>query len=69
MLDAPIELTRSGRIVYESRVAGLTPSGREVDLEVAWIASLGHLKTQEAAITLVPEPNHVTDANESLPSG
>lgn len=62
MFDAPIELTRSGRIIYESRIAGLMPSGREVDLEAAWFAPIGEVTTFEAAIALAAEPNHVADA-------
>ena len=62
MFDAPIELTRSGRIIYESRIAGLTPSGRELDFEAAWMAPIGELTTLEAAIALATEPNHVADA-------
>ena len=62
MFDAPIELTRSGRIIYESRIAGLTPSGRELDFEAAWMAPIGELTTLEAAIALATEPNHVAGA-------
>ncbi|OYX17347.1 MAG: hypothetical protein B7Z09_06745 [Brevundimonas diminuta] len=62
MFEAPIELTRSGRIIYEPRVAGLAPSGRQVDFEAAWTASIGDLTTLEVAIALATEPNHVADA-------
>ena len=61
--DAPIEVTKSGRLVYESRTAGLTPSGREVDLEAAWITPLGANTTFEAAAALAMQPNHVADAD------
>lgn len=62
MFDAPIELTRSGRIDYASCTAGLTPSGRELDFEAAWMAPIGELTTLEAAIALATEPNHVAGA-------
>jgi hypothetical protein len=61
---APIEVTRSGRIVYESRTAGLTPSGRELDFELAWMAPLGDLTTFEAALALATQPNHIADAQD-----
>jgi hypothetical protein len=63
--SAPIELTRSGRIIYESRIAGLTPSGRELDFEAAWMVPLADLTTLEAAIALATEPNHVEDAEDA----
>ena len=62
MFNAPIELTRSGRIIYESRIAGLTPSGRELDFEAAWMAPIGELTTLASAIPLATEPNHVAGA-------
>ncbi|MDP3493132.1 MAG: S8 family peptidase [Hyphomonadaceae bacterium] len=60
--NAPIEVSRSGSIIYESRTAGLTPSGREFDLEAAWTTNLGDLTTLEAAAALSAQPNHVADA-------
>jgi hypothetical protein len=59
---APVFLTRRGRIVYEDRVAGLTPSGRELDLETAWSASLGPMTMVEAAVAYSIEPNHIASA-------
>lgn len=61
--EAPVEVTKSGRLIYESRTAGLTPSGREVDLEAAWITRLGAATTFEAAAALAMQPNHVADAD------
>ncbi len=61
--DAPIEVTKSGRLIYESRTAGLTPSGRELDLEAAWVTRLGPATTFEAAAALAMQPNHVADAD------
>ena len=60
--NAPIEVTRSGRIVFESRTAELIPSGREVDFETAWSTFLGPMTTFEAAAALTLQPNHVADA-------
>jgi hypothetical protein len=60
--DAPIEVTRDGVILYERRLAGLTPSGREFDLEAAWSTNLGDLTTFEAAAALSSQPNHIADA-------
>jgi hypothetical protein len=60
--SAPIELTRNGRLLYEDRIAGLTPSGREMDFEAAWITQLGELTTLEAAAALATQPNHVADS-------
>jgi hypothetical protein len=60
--NAPIEVTKAGAIVYETRAAGLTPSGREVDLEAAWVTSLGDLTTFAAAAALSTQPNHVAAA-------
>lgn len=61
--DAPVEITKSGRLIYEARTAGLTPSGRELDLEAAWITRLGAGTTFEAAAALAMQPNHVADAD------
>ena len=61
--NAPIEVTKSGVLIYEARTAGLTPSGREVDLEAAWITRLGAATTFEAAAALAMQPNHVADAD------
>lgn len=60
--NAPIEVTKTGAIIYESRVAGLTPSGREFDLEAAWSTRLGDLTTFEMAAALSSQPNHIADA-------
>lgn len=60
--NAPIEVTKNGDIVYEARIAGLTPSGREVDLEAAWLTNLGPLTTLETALALSTQPNHIADA-------
>lgn len=60
--DAPIEVTRDGVILYERRVAGLTPSGREFDLEAAWSTNLGDLTTFEAAAALSNQPHHIAEA-------
>jgi hypothetical protein len=59
---APVFLTKTGRLVYEDRVAGLTPSGRELDLETAWSASIGPMTTVEAAVAYSIEPNHIAAA-------
>lgn len=61
---APIEVTKSGRLIYEQRYAGLTPSGRELDFEAAWMVPLGDMTTLETAIALATQPNHVADADE-----
>jgi hypothetical protein len=60
--SAPIAITRTGSLVYEQRTVGLTPSGRELDLETAWSTRLGDLTTFEAAAALSLQPNHVADA-------
>ncbi|MBK8839892.1 MAG: S8 family serine peptidase [Hyphomonadaceae bacterium] len=60
--NAPIEVTKAGAIIYASRIAGLTPSGRELDLEAAWVTRLGELTMFEAAAALSSQPNHVADA-------
>jgi len=60
--DAPIEVTRTGAILYERRIAGLTPSGRELDLETAWVTNLGDMTTLETAAALSIQPNHVAIA-------
>ncbi len=62
---APIEITKSGRLIYEDRFAGLTPSGREVDFEAAWMVPLGDMTTLETAIALATQPNHVEDASDA----
>jgi subtilisin family serine protease len=60
--SAPVFLTREGAIVYEDRMAGLTPSGREFDLETAWSTSLGPMTSFEAAIAYSIQPNHIAAA-------
>ncbi len=61
--NAPIEVTKSGRLLYEERTAGLTPSGREVDLEAAWITQLSPMTSFQLAAALATQPNHVADAD------
>jgi subtilisin family serine protease len=60
--SAPIEVTKTGAILYEQRIAGLTPSGRELDLETAWATRLGDMTTFETAAALSIQPNHVASA-------
>jgi len=60
--DAPVELTRDGVINYERRIAGLTPSGREFDLEAAWSTNFTDFTTFEAVAALSNQPNHIADA-------
>jgi hypothetical protein len=60
--EAPVFLTKEGRLIYETRIAGLTPSGRELDLETAWSTRLGDMTTFEAAAALSLQPNHVARA-------
>ena len=60
--NGPIEVTKTGAIIYELRNAGLSPSGREIDLETAWVAPLGDLTTIEIAAALSTQPNHVAAA-------
>jgi hypothetical protein len=60
--SAPVFLTKKGRLVYEDRLAGLTPSGREFDLETAWATDLGPMTTLEAAVAYSIEPNHIASA-------
>jgi hypothetical protein len=55
-------VNRNGSITYEARIAGLTPSGRELDLEAAWVTYLGEMTTLEAAAALSTQPNHIADA-------
>src|SRR5690606_7523679 len=60
--NAPVAVTRTGELVYEPRIAGLTPSGREIDLETAWSTRLGEMTTFEAAAALSLQPNHIAAA-------
>ncbi len=60
--DAPIEVSRDGAIFYERRIAGLTPSGREFDVEAAWSTNLAAFTTFEAVAALSNQPNHIADA-------
>ncbi len=60
--SGPVEVTKSGALVFESRIAGLTPSGRETDFETAWRRQLDQATTIEAAAALSLEPNHVASA-------
>jgi hypothetical protein len=60
--NAPVELTRAGVLIYEQRIAALTPSGRETDLETVWRRALNASTTIEAAGALSLQPNHVADA-------
>lgn len=59
---APVELTRSGQLIFADRTAGLTPSGRELDLEAAWSTRLAEMTTLELAAALATQPNHVANA-------
>jgi hypothetical protein len=55
-------VTKTGAILYEERIAGLTPSGRELDLETAWVTRFGDTTTFETAAALSIQPNHVAEA-------
>jgi subtilisin family serine protease len=59
---APVELTRAGQLIFSDRTAGLTPSGRELDIEAAWSTRLGEMTTLELATALATQPSHVADA-------
>jgi len=59
---APVELTRSGRLVYAARRADLTPSGRELDVEAAWTALLGGRTRIEGVLALASQPGHKAGA-------
>jgi hypothetical protein len=61
--SGPVEITRTGSLIYEQRIAGLTPSGRETDFETAWRRALDGSTTVEAAAALSLEPNHVASAD------
>lgn len=60
--SAPVELTRSGRLIFADRTASLTPSGRELDFEAAWSTQLAEMTTLELAAVLATQPNHVANA-------
>ncbi|MEP7210646.1 MAG: hypothetical protein ABI740_07405, partial [Alphaproteobacteria bacterium] len=60
--SGPVEVTKTGALIYEQRIAGLTPSGRETDLETVWRRALDSSTTIEAAGALSLQPNHVADA-------
>lgn len=60
--NAPVQVTRDGVILYDRRVAGLTPSGRELDFEAAWSTNLSDLTTFQAAAALSSQPNHIESA-------
>ena len=61
--DAPIEMTRTGALVFETRTASLTPSGREIDIEASWRRQLGQTTHLEAAAALVDQANHVENTD------
>ncbi len=60
--NAPVQITDQGYIIYERRVASLTPSGRELDFEAAWSANLNDFTTFQAAAALSNQPNHIANA-------
>lgn len=60
--NAPVAITKTGDLVFEDRIASLTPSGRETDFEASWRKSLDAFTTIEAAAALSLEPNHVANA-------
>jgi hypothetical protein len=62
LFNAPVELTKTGALIYEQRTATLTPSGRETDLETVWRRQIDSATTIEAAGALSLQPNHVAAA-------
>ena len=52
-------MTDSGALVFETRHAALTPSGRELDLEARWSRRLGAATEIDAAIALVDDAGHI----------
>ncbi len=64
-LDVPVAILRDGSVLSESRVASLSPSGRELDLEAAWSTRFDKETTFEVAAALSHQPNHVQSADDA----
>ncbi len=61
--SAPVEVLKSGALRFEDRVATLTPSGREVDLETSWRTWLDDGTSFETAAVLSMQANHIASAD------
>jgi subtilisin family serine protease len=55
----PVGVTSVNASIYEERLAALTPSGREIDLEAALRFGLGAGGEGRAAVRLADDPGHV----------
>jgi hypothetical protein len=59
---APTLLSASGAIRHDLREASLSPSGRQVEMEVSWRGGLQAGWSAQVSGTLVSEPHHVAAA-------
>ncbi|MCI4645548.1 MAG: S8 family serine peptidase [Hyphomonadaceae bacterium] len=60
-LNAAVGANRDG-LIFETLEAGLTPSGRQINLEARYGAALGDRLQGNITFALVREPNHVAGA-------
>lgn len=57
--SAPVKILKSGAIAYEDRTASLTPSGRELNMELSSRFWLGERLRLGLAARLVRDPGHI----------
>ena len=55
---APIAVNEAGQLVFAERVASLTPSGRELDLEAQWRMNLNAVTRLDTSAALVSQAGH-----------
>ncbi len=63
---APVQSRADGSTIYERRVAGLTPSGREIGLETMARFDLGEGAQLRTALRYAADPGHVSTAEDEV---
>lgn len=68
-LTVPVSMTTDERVLTESERVSLVPSGREIDLQLAYDASLGDDTSVSTWVMMQLEPGHVAHAEPTYGLG
>ena len=64
--EGPVALTQDGSLVYDSIVAGLSPSGREIDFEASIAYPVNGRGYVDATAAYIISPAHVSGAPDQM---
>ena len=68
-VTAPVDYLIDKTVVLGSERVSMAPSGREIDLQIAYDASLGQMASVSGWVMMQLEPGHVADANPAYGVG